>query len=219
VLSIDDSMGRLVTFLKETGQFDNTIIIFMGDNGLLQGEHGMVDKRTMHEPSIRVPLVACGPGLPSGKAIAEQVLTIDIAPSVLELCHAKPLDHIQGRSWATLVQSGDPGWRKAWFYEYNYEKQFPYTPNVRGIRTDEWKFIHYPHGDGTPDQHKAELYNLKSDPAELLNLADSAEYETVRKTFEQQLSALLAAEGLAGDQDQMPLDEGIRTELPDKKIR
>jgi N-acetylglucosamine-6-sulfatase len=219
VLSIDDSMGRLVAFLKESGQFENTIIVFMGDNGLLEGEHGMVDKRTMHEPSIRVPLVACGPGLPSGKVISQQVLTIDIAPSVLELSHAKPLDHIQGRSWVKLAQSGDPEWRKVWFYEYNYEKQFPYTPNVRGIRTDEWKFIHYPHGDGSPDRHKAELYNLQTDPDELHNLADAAESATVRKDLESQLSALLAAEGLAGDKDRMPLDQGIRTELPDRKIR
>ena len=68
------------------------------------------------------------------------------------------------RSWEKLVQGDAAGWRTAWFYEYNYEKQFPYTPNVRGVRTDGWKYIHYPHGDGSPDRHMAELYDLQSRP-------------------------------------------------------
>lgn len=219
VLSIDDSVGRLVSFLKETDQLDNTIIVFMGDNGLLEGEHGMVDKRTMHELSIRVPLIACGPGLPENRRVDGQVLTIDVAPSVLELCGAEPLNSIQGRSWVRLAADDDPEWRSAWFYEYNYEKQFPYTPNVRGIRTGDWKFIRYPHGDGSPDRHKPELYHLRKDPDELRNLAESGDHQHIRADLEKQLSELLAAEGLDGDRDMMPLDQGISTELPDQKIR
>ena len=69
ILSVDDSMGRLVYYLRDSGQLANTLIVFMGDNGLLEGEHGMIDKRTMHEPSIRVPLIASGPGLPRGKVV------------------------------------------------------------------------------------------------------------------------------------------------------
>ena len=63
ILSVDDSVGRLRTWLDETGQLDNTIVVFVGDNGLLDGEHGMVDKRTMHEPSIRIPMAVRYPGL------------------------------------------------------------------------------------------------------------------------------------------------------------
>ena len=63
ILSVDDSVGRLHNWLDETGQLDNTIFIFIGDNGLLEGEHGMVDKRTMHEPSIRVPMAVRYPRL------------------------------------------------------------------------------------------------------------------------------------------------------------
>ena len=92
ILSVDESTGRLVDHLRETGQFDNTLIVFMGDNGLLEGEHGMVDKRTMHEPSIRVPLVARGPGLPQGKVVSGQVLTEDVAPSILDLCGAAAIE-------------------------------------------------------------------------------------------------------------------------------
>ena len=219
VLSVDDSVGRLVGWLKKTGQYENTLIIFMGDNGLLEGEHGMVDKRTMHEPSIRVPIIARGPGLPRRKVIKSQVLTMDTAPSILSICGAPPITNAQGRSWQALANGRDPSWRKAWFYEYNYEKQFPYTPNIRGLRTDEWKFIRYPPGDGSPDQHLPELYNLRNDPGERHNLATVKEYATIRHRLEQQLADMLAAEGLTPDKDKMPLDEGIKTELPDQKIR
>jgi N-acetylglucosamine-6-sulfatase len=219
ILSVDDSVGRLVAYLKETGQFDNTVIVFMGDNGLLEGEHAMVDKRTMHEPSIRIPIIARGPGLPESRVVRGQVLTLDIGPSVLDLCSAPPMTNIQGRSWRTLTQGRDSSWRKAWFYEYNYEKQFPYTPNVRGIRTDEWKLIRYPHGDGSSDKHLAEMYNLRTDRSERRNLAAVPQRAAIRRRLEQQLAALLAAEGLTPDQDKMPLDEGIKTALPDQKIR
>ena len=73
ILSVDDSVGRLRAWLEETGQLDNTIIVFVGDNGLLEGEHGMVDKRTMHEPSIRIPMAVRYPGLtrePQGRLAA-----------------------------------------------------------------------------------------------------------------------------------------------------
>jgi N-acetylglucosamine-6-sulfatase len=146
ILSVDDSVARLLAYLEETKQLDNTLILFMGDNGLLEGEHGMVDKRTAHEPSMRIPLLVRYPKLGHGKLIEQQALTEDIAPSILELCGAPPLQNIHGKSWVKLIKEGDPTWRHAWFYEYNYEKQFPYTPNVRAIRTDEWKYIHYPHG-------------------------------------------------------------------------
>lgn len=219
ILSVDDSVGQMVAWLKETRQLDNTVIIFMGDNGLLEGEFGMVDKRTMHEPSIRIPIIARGPGLPKGKVVKEQVLAMDIAPSVLDLCGAPALATIQGKSWKALANGRDPSWRKAWFYEYNYEKQFPYTPNIRGLRTDDWKFIRYPHGDGSPDKHLAELYHLRKDPGELHNLANDPRHATTRRQLEQQLATLLAAEGLTPDKDKMPLDQGVKSELPDQKIR
>ena len=219
VLSVDDSVGRLVTFLKESGQYDNTLIVFMGDNGLLEGEHGMVDKRTMHEPSIRVPLIARGPGLPKGSTVAGQVLNEDIAPSILDLCGAEPLKDITGKSWRKLAGGNDTNWRTTWLYEYDYEKQFPYTPNIRGIRTDRWKFVRYPHGDGSPDRHTPEMYDLKNDPLELNNLAENPAFATRRAELESQLQTALLRLNLTPDRDTMPIDEGIKTELPDKKIR
>jgi len=219
ILSVDDSVGRLVDVLRKKGQLDNTLIIFMGDNGLLEGEHGMVDKRTMHEPSIRIPLVIRYPSLANsqGKKIKEQVLTIDIAPTICELAKVPPLKSIQGKSMVNLVQSGDPQWRKSWLYYYNYEKQFPYTPNVRGIRTEKWKLIRYPHGDGSPDRHLAELYDLENDPEERKNLAQSSQHQVTLMKVNRELLTLIRELNL--ENDPMPLDEGIQLQLPDQSIR
>jgi arylsulfatase A-like enzyme len=220
ILSVDDSVGRLRTWLDETGQLENTIVVFVGDNGLLEGEHGMVDKRTMHEPSIRIPMAVRYPGLTSvGKTVDRQVLTIDMAPSLLELAGAAPLAGIDGRSWVSLVKRGDDQWRSSWFYYYNYEKQFPYTPNVRGVRTEEWKYIRYPHGDGGPDRHVAELYDLKRDPGELTNLIGAADSAPVVQQLKDELARVMSASGLTPERDRMPIDEGIKTALPDQKIR
>ncbi|QDV24732.1 sulfatase family protein [Aureliella helgolandensis] len=219
ILSVDDSMGRLVQLLAERGELENTIVIFMGDNGLLEGEHGMVDKRTMHEPSIRIPLVMRYPGMSGGSAkrVKQQVLTVDIAPTLCELAGAEPLPKIHGRSLVQLVADKDPAWRTSWFYHYNYEKQFPYTPNVRGVRTDRWKLIRYPHGDGQADRHMGELYDLANDPDELHNLFGAPEQQERIAELSNELLELMAATGIS--EDTMPLDEGIKGELPDASIR
>jgi N-acetylglucosamine-6-sulfatase len=219
ILSVDDSVERLLKYLEDTKQLDNTIVVFMGDNGLLEGEHGMVDKRTAHEPCLRIPLLVRYPGLAKGKVVDAQALTLDVAPSILDLCGAKPLDNIQGKSWVKLVREGDPAWRQSWFYEYNYEKQFPYTPNVRAVRTDEWKYIHYPHGDGTPDRYIAELYNEKKDPDERYNLIGDPNQAARIEELKNLLVERMKETGLTPENDKMPIDEGIKKELPDAKIR
>lgn len=218
ILSVDDSVGRLTELLRRRGELDDTVILFMGDNGLLEGEHGMVDKRTMHEASIRIPMIMRFPkAISAGKKVEQQVLTVDIAPTVCELASAPPLPAIHGRSMVRLLRDGDPDWRKAWFYHYNYEKQFPYTPNVRGIRTDTWKLIRYPHGDGQADRHTAELYDLQSDPLELNNLIEDPRQRERVADLSGQLQQLMQATGI--DDDKMPMDEGIKGELPAKSIR
>ncbi len=120
-------------------------------------------------PVIRIPIIVHGPQATGGKTIEQQVLTVDIAPSILDICNDYTSSEYSGRFLRKLINEGDNGWRTAWFYEYNYEKQFPYTPNVRALRTDRWKYIRYPHGDGSPDKHIAEMYDIKTDPNELHN--------------------------------------------------
>ena len=216
--SVDDSVGRIYQTLKDLGELDNTLVVFAGDNGMFLGEHGMTDKRTMHEESIRIPMLARLPRLiRPGTKVTRQVLNIDLAPSVLEICGARPLKKTHGASWARLLAGDATGWRKSWYYAYNYEKQFPYTPNVRGVRTDEWKYVHYPHGDGKADRHKAELYHLASDPHELKNLIDDPKHAAVVERLKKELARLMAATDALPDK--MPLDEGVKQRLPDEKIR
>ncbi len=222
ILSVDDSVGRLHALLRERGELDDTIIVFMSDNGILNGEHGMVDKRTAHEPSIRILQIVRFPGLTPPdrpKVIEEQVLTVDVAPSLLELAGAPALTGIHGRSWKRLVREGDPSWRKSWLYHYNYEKQFPYTPNVRAVRTESWKYSRSPHGDGGPDRHQAELYNIEFDPEERRNLIDHPRYAGVVAEMQRELLKVMREVGLTPENDRMPLDAGIKKELPDQKIR
>jgi N-acetylglucosamine-6-sulfatase len=216
--SVDDGIGVLYEALRQIGELDNTIFIFTSDNGFLLGEHGMTDKRTMHEESIRVPLLVRHPKLVAkGTVVREMVLNIDLAPSVLEVCGAEPLEGIHGRSFLPLLRGEKEGWRTSWYYEYNYEKQFPYTPNVRGVRTREWKYVHYPSGDGGPDRHRAELYSLLEDPRETRNLIDDPAYARKVTELNAELERLKAEAG--GIPDAMPIDEGVKKELPEKSIR
>jgi N-acetylglucosamine-6-sulfatase len=213
-------MATLLKLLEERGELDKTVIVFMGDNGLLNGENGMVDKRAMHDASIRIPILVRYPGLVApdkAKVVQQQVLTLDMAPSILELCGAEALPNIHGKSWVKLVKEGDKKWRTGWFYEYNYEKQFPYTPNVRGVRTNDWKYIHYPHGDDEEDRHLAELYDLKNDPGETKNLIKSQDANAKLRELQVMMATLMDAAGL--EDDKMPIDEGVKKELPDQKIR
>lgn len=217
ILSVDDSLGEIYAALNAIGELDNTLLVYTSDNGFLLGEHGAVDKRTMWEESIRIPLLVRYPELIREPIVVEQmVLNIDLAPSIIEICGAKPLRHVHGMSWKRLLEGKTAGWRKSWYYEYNYEKEFPYTPNVRGVRTDEWKYICYPDGLGG-EQYKGELYNLKDDPLETKNLIDSPEAAEQLKFLKAELRRLMAAaDGLP---DRMPIKPKMKMELPDEKIR
>ncbi len=218
VLSVDDSVGEIYRALAETGRLDRTLLVFAGDNGFFLGEHGMMDKRSMHEASIRIPmLVRYPPLVPAARVIPELVLNVDLAPSILDVCGVPPIRGAHGRSWRPLLEGNARGWRKSFFYAYNYEKQFPYTPNVRGVRTEEWKYVRYPHGDGGPDRHKAELYNLREDPLETRNRIDDPALAGLVRELQAELLALMSAAGALPDR--MPVDEGVKTALPDPKIR
>jgi len=217
--SVDDSIGQIYDALKQSGELDNTVLIFAGDNGFLLGEHGAIDKRVMWEESIRIPMIVRYPGLiRSPRVVNEMILNVDLAPSVLDICGAKPLPRTHGRSWKQLLAGGsDPNWRKSFYYAYNYEKEFPYTPNVRGVRTGDWKYMHTPNGDGTPDRYPAELYNLKDDPGETRNLINSPEAQPKLAELRTELARLQQETGALPDR--MPVNPEIRFELPEQSIR
>ena len=117
-----------------------------------------------------------------------------------------------------IFPTGDADWRTSWYYEYNYEKQFPYTPNVRALRTDKWKYIRYPHGDGSPDKHMAELYDLQNDPEERRNLINDKKHAALVSELRTELDRRIA-EAHPGGKDAMPMDEGIKGELPEESLR
>jgi len=213
IASVDDSVGRLYQTLKDAGQLDNTLIVFTTDNGFAIGEHGRVDKRTAYEESLRLPLLVRYPPLAkAGTVVKEMVLSLDLAPTVLDVCGAKPLPKADGRSWKPLLEGKAEGWRSAFFYQYDYEAQFPYTPNVRAVRTADWKYIRYPHGDGKPDRHASELYDLKADPLETNNLAADPAHAARVKELAELLDKLMKEHDALPDK--MPLDDGIKNVLP-----
>lgn len=218
ICSVDDSVGAVYDALRSTGELDNTILVFAADNGFLLGEHGAIDKRAMYEESIRIPLLMRYPeAIRKPAVVNEMVLNVDLAPSILDYCRVEPLRNIHGRSWRNLVKGEAAGWRKSWYYEYNYEQEFPYTPNVRGVRTDEWKYVHSPNGDGKPDTEKAELYNLKTDPQETKNLIDAPEAQPKLAELRAELVRLQKETGALPDS--MPVNLVIKSELPEQSIR
>jgi len=215
---VDDSVGRIYDTLRASGELDNTLLLFAGDNGFLLGEHGAIDKRTMWEESIRIPILARYPALVKTPRVIEQMaLNVDLCPTVLDVCGAPAPLRMHGKSWKGLLQGQDPNWRRSWYYEYNYEKEFGYTPNVRGVRTDDWKYIHYPNGEGQPDLDKSELYNLKADPAETHNLIDAPEAGEKLRELKAELVRLQQETGALPDQ--MPMNPEMKMELPEKSIR
>ncbi len=110
-----------------------------------------------------------------------------------------------------------PTWHGIYGPLYGFRKEFPYTPNVRGVRTKGWKYVQYPHGDGGPLRHEEELYDLEADPRELRNLAEEARYQAKLLELRSALSRELRESG--AEPDRMPIDQGIKIELPEESIR
>ena len=173
LLGLDDSVGRVLDTLEESGQLDSTLVLYMGDNGFSFGEHGLIDKRHMYEESFRVPLLAhCPDIIEPGIKVPQMVQNIDLASTILEAAGLKESDNLDGQSFYPLLQGREIPWRDAIFYEYYWERNFPHTPTIHGIRTDRFKYIHY-HGIWDID----ELYDLQEDPEEINNLIDSPDHQ------------------------------------------
>ena len=163
--AVDDSVGRVVAALAEVGVLEETLIVFTSDNGFQFGEHGLIDKRTMYEASIRVPLIVRGPDARGGGRLSQMILNIDYAPSFIELAGGQVSDSMQGRSFVPVLADDQTPGRDAFLYEYFWERAFPQTPTVLGIRTDRYKLMRY---HGVWDRY--ELYDLQRDPDERHNL-------------------------------------------------
>jgi N-acetylglucosamine-6-sulfatase len=189
-------------FLRKRDLLDSTIVMFMGDNGFAFGEHGLIDKRTAYEASMRVPLLMAGGGLPQGRTVDEVVANIDIAPTVLEAAGlAPPSDEksqgggaepsaMQGRSFLRLARGERVPWRDSLLYEYYWERNFPQTPTVHALRGSHYKYIRY-YGLWDTD----ELYDLRADPLEQRNLIRDPAHRDVATRLNAELFKTLSTTG------------------------
>ncbi len=189
LLAVDESVGRVMDYLKERGWYDDTLVIYMGDNGFQWGEHGLIDKRTAYEASMRVPFIAHCPSLFSAGTVCKQVVAnIDIGPTVLEAAGIETPEQMDGRSFLQLAAGKlDPSqWRKTLLYEYYWEWNFPHTPTTFALRSERYKFIQY-HGIWDLD----EFYDLEKDPHEQHNLLEDPAYQKLVRQFRRELNERL----------------------------
>jgi arylsulfatase A-like enzyme len=189
---VDDSLGRILTWLRENNLEDETAVILMGDNGFLFGEHGLIDKRNAYEESMRVPLIAAIPGAQRGYVVEEVAANLDIAPTLLDIAGIEDMPpQFAGASLLPLAQGeAVDDWRESLLYEYYWEFNFPSTPTTFAVRTDRYKLIQY-HGLWDTD----ELYDLQEDPQEMRNLIDEPSLLPVKVALRKQLYELLSVDG------------------------
>jgi arylsulfatase A-like enzyme len=188
--AVDDGVGEVYKALRNKGMLDDTVIIFAGDNGFFLGEHRHLDKRMMYEESIRIPLLMRYPKMiEQGKTIEELALNIDLAPTILDLAGVGVPSHMQGKSWRPLFEDNGGPWRKSFLYEY-FVDLVPGIPTMVGVRTEDWKLIHYPDLNDID-----ELYDLKNDPHEINNLAMVEEYQSKKKELGNELRRLIKETG------------------------
>jgi len=190
--AVDEGVGMLLDALEETGQLDDTVFVITSDHGYWYGEHGLsVERRLAYEEAIRIPLLVRYPRLVRpGRTIDEFALSIDLAPTVLDLAGATAEHPADGRSLVPLLRGNAPrGWRTSFLVEYNTDTVFPRVRNMgyKAVRTKRWKYIRYNKLDGMD-----ELYDLKADPYEMHNLIDDPDCSTIRERLARELDRLQA---------------------------
>ena len=159
---LDAQFGRAVQALKDAGEYENTIFVIAGDNGLSLGEHGLLGKQNLYEfGGMHVPLIFAGPGIPKGETKALAYL-MDIFPTVCDLAGVNLQSNVEGRSLASVLRTESESVRD-WLYTA-YEK------GQRAITDGRWKLIRYPHID------KTQLFDLQSDAHEESDLAQLPEH-------------------------------------------
>ena len=185
---VDDSTAMVLEELRKRGELDSTLIIYMGDNGFQFGEHGLIDKRTAYEASMRVPTIARCPELfGRGKTVDRVVANLDIMPTILNAAGLEPPAYCDGLSWLPLAQGHQSAdWRKELLYEYYWERNFPQTPTVHALRGDRYKLMRF---QGIWDID--EFYDLQEDPLESRNLIFSEEHQPIIREMRGRLFATL----------------------------
>lgn len=188
VKGVDESIGRLLDYLDESGMAENTLLICTSDQGFFLGEHGWFDKRWIFEESLRTPLLIRWPGrVPARTVNADLVSIIDFAPSILQAAGIAIPAEIQGRSLLPLLIEKKPAdWRTSFYYHY-YE--YPDPHHVRphcGVVTDRYKLVHY-YGTDVDDW---ELLDRVADPRETRSYYADPDYRQVVAELRAELNRL-----------------------------
>jgi len=175
IYGVDVVIGKIREQLRRLDFNDNTVLMLIGDNGFYLGEYGLAGKWFPHEESIRVPLVVFDPRAGRklrGRTLEQVALNVDIAPTLLDLAGVKAPKQMQGHSLVPLLAGKKPKWRTEFFYEHPFEHKT--IVKTVALRTERYKYARY------IDYDYEELYDLKNDPLETINLAGDEKY---RKTL------------------------------------
>ena len=187
--AVDDMVGELVDALRDKDELKNTVFIFTADNGFFNGEHRVRSgKVRLYEPSIRVPLIIRGPGVPKGKRREHPVANVDLAPTILDFANARSGRTMDGRSLLPVMADKLDGRGRGLLLEAFFNSdpdEDPETPptNYRAVRTDRYVYARY----GTGEE---ELYDLLTDPFELQSRHSDASLATVEAALGRLLDQL-----------------------------
>jgi len=169
VEQMDKQVGAILNKLKESGEYDNTIIVYMSDHGLSVGENGIVGKQNMYEKSLKAPLIISGPGIPKGKILNTKVYLQDIMPTILDYAGLNVPEYVEYKSLRKNIESNGKE-AAPWNSIYGAYKQ-----EIRSIYKGDHKLVLY----ANEDQKHLRLYNLENDPLEKTDLSQSKESKEI----------------------------------------
>ena len=199
IASVDESIGRLLDYLEESGLAENTMVVYTSDQGFFLGEHGWFDKRFMYEESLRMPLVVQLPGtVEPGSTNSDLVSNLDFAPTFLALAGLDAPADMQGESLKPLLSGKTPdGWRESVYYHYYEYPAVHQAKRHYGVRTIGYKLMHF-----YDDIDAWELYDLEKDPNELNNVYDDPGYTDIAAELKTELARLRVKYGDSEELDQ-----------------
>jgi arylsulfatase A-like enzyme len=185
IASVDDSVGRLLDYLDESGLAENTIVVYVSDQGFYLGEHGWFDKRFMYEESLRTPLVIRWPAVVKPGTVEDRIVSnVDFAETFLDAAGVDVPAGMQGRSFEPILRGEAPAdWRESFYYHYTEgAERDHHVPRHEGVTTGDAKLIHfYPLGEW-------QLFDLREDPQELNNVYGKPEYAALQKMLQAELN-------------------------------
>jgi arylsulfatase A-like enzyme len=196
LLSVDEGVAKVVAALKRSGRLDNTLILFTSDNGWLQGQHRIENAKELpYEPSIRVPLVVRGPGVPVNAHLPQLVMNVDLAPTILEAARVSPGLVQDGRSLLPLLGAPATVWNRDILLERGPGgNKTGATRLYTGVRTQRYVYLEHSSGE-------RELYDLQVDPFQLESKHDDPAFAAVQADLAARLARLRDCTGLACQQD------------------